>query len=421
MTLTTISGKRVIKGFELNDPFPLLVEDSADIIKFFKNSKIVPYSYTESGTGNSLRPLLSKISRLSHTQNACITKKVELGFTGSLSLYYSDLYSDFDTTKSVDYNRYREASQYIMYGKRGVLDYFQDVARNYLIYGECFVELSIVKSGDKYILNNRIMPTEGSYLYKDNDIYYTYLPTLKENSDITLYPFYPNFVEVEGRMISILHIKNGNYLYGEPDSFGSIYKQYNEVQLSVYNNKQTDNNFMGVTILEVEGDNPETGISLTNESYDYKHGETVNIPKQSLASRFVDATTNKGKAPQSIIYMERPADSTPMKVHTVAPVTNEGYFKTLAELNKDAIIMSHRLSRLILGFEQATGWNKDAFKDNILITMETVIANLQKKILAQHDDVVSELNMMNGYSDLAGVNRKILNPIVKLFSEENID
>ena len=51
------------------------------------------------------------------------------------------------------------------------------------------------------------MPTEGSYLYKDNDIYYTYLPTLKENSDITLYPFYPNFVEVEGRMISILHIK----------------------------------------------------------------------------------------------------------------------------------------------------------------------------------------------------------------------
>ena len=56
-------GKRVIKGFELNDPFPLLVEDSADIIKFFKDSKIVPYSYTESGTGNSLRPLLSKISR----------------------------------------------------------------------------------------------------------------------------------------------------------------------------------------------------------------------------------------------------------------------------------------------------------------------------------------------------------------------
>ena len=42
----------------------------------------------------------------------------------------------------------------------------------------------------------------------------------------------------------------------------------------------------------------------------------------------------------------------------------------------------------------------------MLITMETVIANLQKKFLAQHDDVVSELNMMNGYSDLAGVNRK---------------
>jgi hypothetical protein len=247
------------------------------------------------------------------------------------------------------------------------------------------------------------------------------LPTLKENSDITLYPFYPNFVEVEGRMISILHIKNGNYLYGEPDSFGSIYKQYNEVQLSVYNNKQTDNNFMGVTILEVEGDNPETGISISTQSYDYKSGDTVVKKDAGVASRFVDATTNKGKAPQSIIYMERPADSTPMKVHTVAPVTNEGYFKTLAELNKDAIIMSHRLSRQILGFEQATGWNKDAFKDNILITMETVIASLQKKILEAHDIVVSEINTMNGYDELIGVNRKVLNPIVQLFSNENID
>ena len=51
---------------------------------------------------------------------------------------------------------------------------------------------------------------------------------------------------------------------------------------------------MGVTI-EVEGDNPETGISLTNESYDYKHGETVNIPKQSLASKFVMLQQTKVK------------------------------------------------------------------------------------------------------------------------------
>ena len=83
--------------------------------------------------------------------------------------------------------------------------------------------------------------------------------------------------------------------------------------------------------------------------------------------------------------------------------------------------MSHRLSRLILGFEQATGWNKDAFKDNILITMETVIASLQKKILEAHDIVVSEINTMNGYDELIGVNRKVLNPIVQLFSNENID
>ena len=119
-------------------------------------------------------------------------KKVELGFTVLYHYIIQTLYSILIQLKVLIIIDTGSKSVYNVWKR--VLDYFQDVARNYLIYGECFVELSIVKSGDKYIINNRIMPTEGSYLYKDNDIYYTYLPTLKENSDITLYPFYPNFV-----------------------------------------------------------------------------------------------------------------------------------------------------------------------------------------------------------------------------------
>ena len=40
------------------------------------------------------------------------------------------MYSDFDTTKSVDYNRYREASQYIMYGKRVIkgFEFFDSIS-----------------------------------------------------------------------------------------------------------------------------------------------------------------------------------------------------------------------------------------------------------------------------------------------------
>ena len=53
-------------------------------------------------------------------------------------------------------------------------------------------------------------------------------------------------------MVSLIHLE-------------AYTKQYNEVQLSVYNNKQTDNNFMGVTILEVEVTILKQSISISTK------------------------------------------------------------------------------------------------------------------------------------------------------------
>lgn len=420
MVLESIKDKRVIKGFDLVDSLPLLIEDSDEIVAYFKDSKILPYSYTETGTANSLRVLLNRLARLSQTHSACISRKLDLGFTGTITLAYDDLYSDVVDSGNVDYNEYRRSAAFVKYGKQGVFDYFKDVAQNYLTFGECFIELFLYQDSDKWYLSHRVMPGLGSYIYKDKGMYYVYIPQLNREDTKEILPFYPDFVESGIGMKSILHIKNGNYIYGEPATLGSIYQQYNELQLSVYNNKQTDNNFMGVTILEVEGDNPETGIGMNTDSYDISSGQVYSVPKQSVASKFVDATTNKGKSPQSIIYMERPAGASGMQVHTVSPVTNEAYFRSLGEMNRDAIIMSHKLPGRLLGVNQSVGWNTDAYKDEFLIAMETVIANLQRAILEPHDKVIDDLNEMNGFGDLKGIRRSVLHPLVNFFTNKEI-
>ena len=240
MVLESIKDKRVIKGFDLVDSLPLLIEDSDEIVAYFKDSKILPYSYTETGTANSLRVLLNRLARLSQTHSACISRKLDLGFTGTITLAYDDLYSDVVDSGNVDYNEYRRSAAFVKYGKQGVFDYFKDVAQNYLTFGECFIELFLYQDSDKWYLSHRVMPGLGSYIYKDKGMYYVYIPQLNRDDTKELLPFYPDFVESGIGMKSILHIKNGNYIYGEPATLGSIYQQYNELQLSVYNNKQTE-------------------------------------------------------------------------------------------------------------------------------------------------------------------------------------
>ena len=90
-------------------------------------------------------------------------------------------------------------------------------------------------------------------------------------------------------------------------------------------------------------------------------------------------------------------------------------------MNAQAIMMSHKLSARIMGMEVAAGWNKDAYKDDFMITMETVIANLQRAILEPHDKVIDELNMLNGFPDLVGIRRSVKHPLMNLFTDDKID
>ena len=73
-----------------------------------------------------------------------------------------------------------------------------------------------------------------------------------------------------------------------------------------------------------------------------------------------------------------------------------------------------------MGVNQSVGWNTDAYKDEFLIAMETVIANLQRAILEPHDKVIDDLNEMNGFGDLKGIRRSVLHPLVNFFTNKEI-
>ena len=409
-----------LRGFDLADPIPRLIEDDDKLTQFFEETKIIPYASTNKKTGDSLRILLKQLSKLSTTHAGCIKGKLDYGFTGNIRVEIDGLYTDPVEISNDRYDRYISAMEYINYPV-AFLEYLKAVAKNYLIYGEAQVELFIYEHEGKYRLShNLISPLSGYVILDGNKKKYSYnsnkVTAMEKDGEVT--PFFPEFKKHLHGFKSVLHIKNGLGYYGEPDSIDSLLNQYNEFQLKQYNNKQTDNNFMGLTIMEIEKDNPETMIGGEVMTMESSTGEIVAAPAMGVAEKLIQNFTNKGDTPQSIVLFERGYGSRPMEVHTVPPITNEKFFDTMGQINENDIIISHRWSRRLLGMDVSNGLNSTAFMDDFIIKMNTVISDLQRAILAPHDQVNDYVFQLNGNTDLVGLNRRIVNPLQKIFEEK---
>ncbi len=407
-----------IAGFELEDPLPRLIEDSDELSTKFEETKIIPYASINNKTGDSLRKLLYSLSKLSTTHAGCIKGKIDFGFTGNIRVEKDGLYTEPIEIDNETYIKYINAVKYTEYNS-DLLQYLRNVAKQYLILGDVHIELFLYEHEGKYNIKYRHIDTLKNYVIIDSSKKeFHYYPTkdIGDSGEVT--PFFPEFKKHLFGYKSILHIKNGSGFYGEPDSLDSLQNQYNEFQLKSYNNKQTDNSFMGMTIIEIEKDNPETDISFDGDEYEGSSGEKVRINKKSYAEKLADNFTNKGKTPQSVVLFERAFGASAMAVHSVPPITNERYFDTMGQINEEDIILSHRWSRRMLGMDVSNGLNSSAYMDEFIIKMNTVIANLQNAIIEPHDKVNDFLFELNGDDELIGLNRRVVNPLAKIFESQ---
>ena len=153
------------------------------------------------------------------------------------------------------------------------------------------------------------------------------------------YPFYPTFQKEKLGWSSILHIKNGLGFYGVPSSSSSILEQYLELQLPTYLVKQSANNFVGQVFIETEGE--ETGKGMVIDDQLKREGI------KNLATQFMQNFTAGGRN-QTVMVTERPFGTKQALVHQFQPQTNEAFYRTMLELTRQEIVVSHGWSERLL-------------------------------------------------------------------------
>lgn len=123
----------------------------------------------------------------------------------------------------------------------------------------------------------------------------------------TFVPVFPNWQKNDvGAFETMIHRKNGRFTYGTPDSFNGVLQFFRQFQDVTYLIREADGRFRGAVMIEVEGANPDAS--------------TIDSPEDvsefgSTAEKLQESFTESGEDPTPIIYMERPAGSSPSSVH----------------------------------------------------------------------------------------------------------
>lgn len=404
-------GRRKFNGLNMDDPFPRLIQDPAELSRFMTKNKIIPFAGVNNASGDAMRAMLKMLSKLSPTHSGCVKAKVEMGFSGEFQIWRNGLFETAEKASGETIKDYAGAFQGITFSGVKYNNFVQDVARDYLNYGNVFIEIYTFNLGSDVMFNLRKLPFEYSYIIEDpannrshQHYYDTNIGTWTMDGEIT--PFFPLFKEHELGYKAILHIKNGTTFYGEPDSIESILNQYSEYQNTHYRVKLAANNFTGQVILEYEGDNPETDHVANID------GDKVEDDKgQGIINNFIAGTDD----PQTVIISERPFGAKQMFVHEIKTNTNQDYYKVTSEIDEAQIVKAHRWSYRLMGMNVANGMNSDVYRQEWMAKYETVVASLVQQVLGPLDSVYDVYFRVIGRDDLTGYNQFIKNPLEDVY------
>ena len=141
------------------------------------------------------------------------------------------------------------------------------------------------------------------------------------------------------------------------------------MQDEVYLITQTDNNFTGQIIIEVEDDNPE-----------FADEDAQDAGFDNEADRFIENFSNQSEDPLAVLFMKRPYGSKEMKVEQIKPNTNEKWYETNYQMSRAKIIELNQWSAKLLDDSTATGLNSGEAFLNVLKKMLPVIRSHQNNI-----------------------------------------
>lgn len=149
---------------------------------------------------------------------------------------------------------------------------------------------------------------------------------------------YPNWSEYgNGRISTIIHLKNkvvGRDWYGLPESFGSLYWQYMEVQQGQHGTEGYANDFIARVFFEITGEEDD--------------GDEDNFDA-AVERTFTNQASRYGGKPKRFMIRRRLPDDKEALVHEFKSNTEHEYHTNMAALAERSVIKSHNWHTVLLG------------------------------------------------------------------------
>ena len=223
-------------------------------------------------------------------------------------------------------------------------------------------------------------------------------------------PLYPAWSNDGGFQRTMIHIKNGDYVwYGRPSTIGAVLDKYYEFQASDYKSKQTAAAFIGQVFIEVEDPDPQ---------YDMGEESAMQDGFGGLAEQFEQNHTNKAEEPQTVVLSSRPYGSTPAYVFQFTPNTNAGWYEKTQEIAESNIIKAHGISRRILGMDVSAGMNTSAYLEEFEILSATVFTDIQEQIAEPINNIIlAEAALHFGQQEMIDYSLQFNSPFRQMLEE----
>jgi len=388
-------AKRVDHLFRLENPIPSEVKDTRTLKKIFKDYNLVPYAGKTASSGHSLLTWYLLLANLSPTNSAAIKKKVKYAVGGKARIVRS-VDPEFETGEELAEVTPAEAIAFVDQLKTffefegGISSFHRRIGWQYEATGNAFVEMSIATEGGQTRIFLRAHKTT-NVLYFNTEpgkpkivaISPVWEDKYLEKNPPREVPIYPLFVNDDGVLRTMFHLKSGSYTwYGRPPSTGADIYKYREIQDAIYLVKAAASDFTGRLIVELEDDDPEFSAALENEKAK-KNGF------DGFVDQFEENYTNKGEDPQSVMVVSRPYGSRPMFVFQVSPNMKQAWYQVTGEISEEKIFRAHMVTPRFMGKEVSSGFSTDVYLSDYLLNMEPVIDELHDELTNFTNSILS--------------------------------
>lgn len=424
--------RETLGGFRpLTNPIPAQVTDPGELQEIFKSLPLIPYSSNRAGSGHRLLKFFEDLSTLSVTNSSVITEIIKHAFGGELfaevkvgEVFGESVYEEDEGNALQSYNE-------AVTKRIGFDDSYRSVCKRLGLQlqqnGNMAILARRIRVGGEEVLKIEPVPTK-RYLYTsaylesgvETVAIFDKLPTSKpewqkglDKGRIKIIPVWPNvgIGDDENEIVTFFHFATTDGYYGRPSWEGAWMDAYREFQDRMHLIKESDSEWVGRVIIEVE-DPPRPNVSsLLDDQRDQEAGFS------GTAERMAQNFTRESDNPQSFMITNRPAGAKEMKVTTISPMTNENFWEKAGKISQDSIIMAHGWSRRLMGQEFSTGFSREAFLEELKIKNVSSILPFRNTVVEFVSGVINWFLLETGSAEAANIRASFKSPYQQLIDD----